>query len=131
MKPGRGVLLMISSDFPPISGGQSRYLYDLWSCLPGSETIVLAPRARGAAEVDERLACHVERIRLPLGAGGLSKVVKPLVLLWAAWKLCSRYQVVAIHCGQVLSAGFAAYGCEYLIVFYRFGRGIFTFKSYI
>ena len=27
------VLLMISSDFSPISGGQSRYLFDLWSRL--------------------------------------------------------------------------------------------------
>ena len=38
----RGVVLLISSDFPPVPGGQSRYLYDLWSCLPADQVVVLA-----------------------------------------------------------------------------------------
>ena len=41
-----GVVLMISNDFPPVSGGQSRYLYDLWSCLPADEVVVMAPAGR-------------------------------------------------------------------------------------
>ena len=49
---GRGPLLLISSDFPPVSGGQSRYLFDLWSQLPAAEVLVLAPKIEGAAAVD-------------------------------------------------------------------------------
>jgi phosphatidylinositol alpha-1,6-mannosyltransferase len=105
---------MISSDFPPISGGQSRYLYDLWSCLPGTGIIIVAPSVPGAAKIDERLSCQVVRVRLPLGRGILSKIVKPLVLGWTVWRLCRRFPVKGIHCGQVLSSGFAAYGCGLL-----------------
>ena len=105
---------MISSDFPPISGGQSRYLYDLWSCLPGREVVVLAPKMPGAEEVDDEMSCEVVRIRLPLASGGLSKIVKPFVLLWAVLRLCRRFPVIGIHCGQVLSSGFAAYVCGIL-----------------
>ena len=38
---------------------------------------------------------------------------KPFVLMWAVWRLCRRFPVRGIHCGQVLSAGFAAYACGF------------------
>ena len=31
----------------------------------------------------------------------------------AVWRLCRRFPVRGIHCGQVLSAGFAAYACGF------------------
>jgi phosphatidylinositol alpha-1,6-mannosyltransferase len=109
---GEGKLLMISSDFPPIPGGQSRYLYDLWTCLPGDRVVVLAPQLRGAARVDGQLACRVVRVALPLGEGKAAKILKALVLWWRAWRLCRSLPVRQIHCGQVFSAGFAGYWCQ-------------------
>ena len=114
MSGGSGTLLMITSDFPPISGGQSRFLYDLWSCLPADRVIILAPSVKGMEEVDDQLDCRVVRVNLPLGEGYFGKVVKAWLLLWSAWKLCRCFKVRGIHCGQVFSAGFAGYGCSFL-----------------
>lgn len=111
MSAQTGVVLMITSDFPPIPGGQSRYLGDLWSCLPAEQVVVLAPAVAGAEEVDRRLACRVVRVRLPLGEGRLSKLVKPWLLLRSAWGLCRCLPVRLIHCGQLFSAGFAGWAC--------------------
>lgn len=125
------VLLMITSDFPPVSGGQSRYLYDLWGCLPGSETVVLAPKGPGDREVDEGLACEVIRVRLPFGDSRLGKVVKPFRLMWKAWKLCRRFRVIGVHSGQVFSAGFAAYSCTLFkgIPYYPYVHGADLMES--
>jgi phosphatidylinositol alpha-1,6-mannosyltransferase len=115
MKGGEGVALMISSDFPPIAGGQARYLWDLWSSLPGKEVALLVPAVEGDREVDAQLSCRVFRRALPLGPGRLSKLRKALRLLWEAGRLCRRLRVRALHCGQVFSAGFAGYGCRALL----------------
>jgi len=125
MSAGSETALMISSDFPPIPGGQSRFLYDLWSCLPPDQVVVLAPEVAGAAEVDAALECEVMRVPLPLGEGRLGKVCKAFRLLRWAWKLCRRRRVSAIHCGQVFSAGFAGYGCQMLrgVPYYLYAYG--------
>ncbi|MBM3280752.1 MAG: hypothetical protein FJY95_22140 [Candidatus Handelsmanbacteria bacterium] len=95
-----GVVLLISSGLRPVPGGQSRYLYDLWSCLPG------------APAIDAGLGSQVARVRLPLGTDLASKLLKPWVLLWHTWGLCRYQRVRAIHCGQAFSAGFAEYWCR-------------------
>jgi phosphatidyl-myo-inositol dimannoside synthase len=114
MESAQGPLLLISSDFPPVSGGQSRYLYDLWSQLPATEVVILAPQLEGCEKVDALLQCQVERRRLPLGSGRGAKMTKAALLLWAAFRLCLRHRPRAVHCGQVLSAGIAGYGCRLL-----------------
>jgi len=128
-----GVVLLISSDFPPVPGGQSRYLYDLWSCLPAGEVVVLAPALPGAPAIDAGLGCQVARVRLPLGTDLASKLLKPWVLLWHTWGLCRRQRVRAIHCGQAFSAGFAGYWCRrwlgvpYLV--YVYGADLLEFRD--
>jgi len=109
-----GVVLLITSDFPPVPGGQSRYLYDLWCCLPAGQVVILAPAVEGAQEVDRGLGCRVVRVCLPLGEGRLSKLRKSWLLLRSAWGLCRSLQVRLIHCGQVFSAGFAGCVCRLL-----------------
>lgn len=133
MRGEPGVVLLISSDFPPVPGGQSRYLYDLWSCLPSDQVVVLAPDLEGAAAVDEGLGCRVVRVWLPLGVGLASKLLKPLVLLWHVWRLCARLPVRALHCGQVFSAGFAGYCCRRWLglpyVVYVYGADLLEFRD--
>jgi phosphatidylinositol alpha-1,6-mannosyltransferase len=126
-------VLLISSDFPPVAGGQSRYLYDLWSCLPPEDIVVLAPALEGALAVDAELACSVVRVSLPLGDGLWAKISKPLLLLRWALKMCRRYDIRAIHCGQVFSAGFAGYWCKKLrsvpYYLYVYGADLLEFKD--
>lgn len=128
-----GVVLLISSDFPPVPGGQSRYLYDLWSCLPPAQVVVVAPDLEGAAAVDVGLGCRVVRVWLPLGVGLASKLLKPFVLLWHVWRLCARLPVRALHCGQVFSAGFAGYCCRRWLglpyVVYVYGADLLEFRD--
>lgn len=126
-----GVVLLISNDFPPISGGQSRYLYDLWSCLPAEQIVVMAPRVAGCESVDAQLPYSVERVPLRLQGGRLNKVYKALQLLRAALAYCRRHRVRAIHCGQVFSTGFAGRGCRALLgipyVVYVYGADVMEY----
>jgi phosphatidyl-myo-inositol dimannoside synthase len=128
-----GITLLISNDFPPISGGQSRYIYDLWSCLPAGEIVVMAPAAEGAEKVDAALDCRVVRVPLHLRGGHLSKVFKSLQLLRATWCFCRANKVRAIHCGQVFSTGFAGYGCRLFLrvpyTVYVYGADLLEFRD--
>ena len=125
MVDGRRVMLMVSSDFPPIAGGISRYLFDLWSCLPAERIVVVAPQVPGSREIDAGLECVVVRVRLPLGGGQARKTLRTIRLIWALLRLCCRYRVDAIHCGQVISSGFAAYAvhCLRRIPYYPYVHG--------
>src|SRR3990167_6389549 len=104
--------LMISSDFPPIPGGQSRFLFDLWSNLPSNEIIVLAPKIKNWKIIDSTLPFKVIRTNLPLQKGLFIKSIKTLLLLIYKIKLILFRKVDRIHCGQVLSAGFVGYICH-------------------
>jgi phosphatidylinositol alpha-1,6-mannosyltransferase len=109
-----GVSLLISSDFPPVAGGQSRFLYDLWSCLPPEEVVVLAPATPGDQEVDAALRCRVVRVALPLGESWAARLRRSARLVCAAVRICRQHTVTSVHCGQVLSAGLAGWGCRLL-----------------
>ena len=126
-------MLLISNDFPPISGGQSRYLYDVWSCLPADQIVVMAPMVPGSEVVDSQLPYPVERVPLRLEGGRLNKVIKALQLLRAALAYCRRHRVRAIHCGQVFSTGFAGRGCRALLgipyVVYVYGADVLEFYA--
>ena len=104
--------LMISSDFPPVPGGQSRFLFDLWSNLPFDKIIVIAPKAKGWRTIDSTIPFPVIRINLPLQKGLFIKSIKTLLLLIYTIKLILFRKVDRIHCGQVLSAGFVGYICH-------------------
>ncbi len=130
-----GVVLMISNDFPPVSGGQSRYLYDLWSCLPSEDVVVMAPAMEGAAAIDAGLDCRVVRVPLRLEGGHFSKIFKAQQIFAATWKFCRRNSVRAIHCGQMFSTGFAGYLCRLLLgipyCVYAYGADLLEFDGRI
>ena len=106
--------LMISSDFPPVTGGQSRFLFDLWSNLPPDEIIVLAPKIKNWKIIDNILPFKVIRLNLPLQKGLFIKIIKTLILLLYTIKIILFKKIDRIHCGQVLSAGFVGYICHLL-----------------
>ncbi|MEK6590554.1 MAG: glycosyltransferase family 4 protein [Nitrospinota bacterium] len=106
--------LMISSDFPPISGGQSKFLFNLWCNLNPDEIIILAPRIEGCEVIDNKLPFTIIRLNIPLCDGLLIKSIKTLILLFHTIKLILLKKIDRIHCGQVLSAGFVGYICHIL-----------------
>lgn len=53
--------LLATNDFPPKVGGIQSYLYELWSRLPGSETVVFTTRHRDAATWDAQQAFRIVR----------------------------------------------------------------------
>ena len=103
-----GVMLMVTSDFPPIPGGISRYLFDLWTCLPPVDVVILAPSVSGAIDIDDGIACQVMRVAVPLGGGAIRQVLRTTVLAWWILRLSRRFELCSIHCGQVMS-GLAAW----------------------
>ncbi len=129
-----GVVLFISNDFPPISGGQSRYLYDLWSCLPAAEIVVMAPLLNGSSEIDTDLPFRVIRVPLHLAGGRFSKLYKTLQILIATLRFCRKNTVRQIHCGQIFSTGFAGYCCCLLwripYCIYAHGADLLEFENH-
>ncbi len=133
--------LMISSDFPPIPGGQSRFLFDMWSNLPPDKIIIISPKVEGCKEIDANLPFKVIRLSLPLQNGFLVKSLKTLLLLLHAAKIIlfesaasgAKIKVDRIHCGQVLSGGFVGYICHLLFGIpyfpYVHGADFLEFKS--
>ncbi len=125
--------LMISSDFPPVSGGQSKFLFNLWSNLPSDELIVLAPKIKNWKIIDSTLPFKVIRLNLPLQKGLFIKSIKTLLLLLHTIKLILFRKVNRIHCGQVLSAGFVGYICHFIFKTpyfpYVHGADFLEFKS--
>ncbi|MEW6750749.1 MAG: glycosyltransferase family 4 protein [Candidatus Latescibacterota bacterium] len=112
--PDAGTALLISSDFPPVGGGQSRFLFDLWSCLPPEQVVVLAPALPGCQAVDASLPCRVVRVRVPGGESWGARLRRSARILMAALRACRGEAVGSVHCGQVLSAGLAGLGCRLL-----------------
>ncbi len=104
--------LLVSSDFPPVPGGQSRYLSSVWSALPPGAAVVLAPALPGSEVYDAALPLPVRRIRLPLGSGRLRQLARTMLLMARVEPLCRHGRVGSLHCGQVLSAGLVGWACS-------------------
>ena len=129
------VSLLISSDFPPIPGGQSKYLYNIWNNLPKDKIYILAPKVWGFERIDSQNDFHIKRVSLPIGDGFIVKIIKSFLILFHAIKIIISNKVDAIHCGQAFSAGFAGYLC-YLIfgipyITYVHGADFLEFKDKI
>jgi phosphatidylinositol alpha-1,6-mannosyltransferase len=104
--------LLVSSDFPPVPGGQSRYLSSVWAALPPGAAVVLAPALPGTEAYDAAAPLPVHRIRLPLGPGRLRQLARTALLLTRVEYLCRQGRVGSLHCGQVLSAGLVGWACS-------------------
>ncbi|MBI5788268.1 MAG: glycosyltransferase family 4 protein [Candidatus Schekmanbacteria bacterium] len=101
--------LFVTCDFPPISGGQSRYLYNLWAGIAGSDTIVLAPRTTQDCQEDPFFKGKIVRKWIPLGTSWTARLLRPLVLLIHVLNIAGKESLTVIHCGQVMAAGSVGY----------------------
>ncbi len=98
-------VLLVTADFPPMPGGQARYLWEIWTRLPAEKVMILAPATK------ERISCPVpiHRIWLPLGSGLGPRAVKVLLLCFAAMWVSFRTKPALICSGQATGGGIAAW----------------------
>jgi len=126
--------VFIVNDFPPVTGGQSSYLYHLCRALPPEAVTVLAPSAGDTAAFDAAQPFRVVRkpylLNIPV-VGKLLKVILPL--FWVRPLLRGRPRPL-LHCAHVLSTGFiglalkAAGGTDYVI--YTYASDILEYQDH-
>jgi len=132
--------LLIPGDFPPVVSGIATYFYEIWRHFPTENCIILAPRDANWRIFDSQTRLNVIRCRVPSGNGITAKLLKGLRYAFLAVTLHLRYRFTVIHCGQVLSSGFAGwllnrlFGVPYVVYVYgsetfRFGRNPFWIKA--
>lgn len=125
--------LLIPGDFPPVVSGIATYFYQIWRLLLKENNYILCPKDPDWEKCDHSLALNTIRRRIPSGDATRDKLFKGL--LYAFWTLIlhRKHHFRRIHCGQVLSSGFAGwlmnklYGVPYIVYVYgsetfRFGR---------
>ncbi|MBD3295857.1 MAG: glycosyltransferase [Candidatus Omnitrophica bacterium] len=113
---GRATTLCISTDYPPIEGGISTYIYNLWDRFPARKKIVLTSSGGDSGQPVDTDP-EVMRKKYPLGSDLVSRLLRTLALICHAGYVVHIRRVKRIHCAQVLSAGLAG-------LFMKLRRGI-------
>lgn len=118
-------LLLITADFPPITGGQARHLYNLWANISSQEVVVLAPRVDNSQQIDDAFTGKVLRKTIPLGEGWTARLLRPFFLLLYSISIIRKLDIKAIHCAQLLSGGFVGYslGFVYRLPYFLYVNG--------
>lgn len=125
--------LLIPGDFPPVVSGIATYFYEIWRRLPATSNFILCPRDEGWQNFDASCNLKIVRRRIPTSNATYAKILKGLLYAFWAIRLQLTYRFRTIHCGQVLSSGFAGwllnklFGIPYVVYVYgsetfRFGR---------
>jgi len=123
--------LVIPNDFPPVVSGIATYFYEIWRYFPTENHYILCPKDNGWKAFDREANLNVIRRRIPSGDSITAKLLKGK--LYAFWVLILhlKYQFDVIHCGQVLSSGFAGWLMKKLFrvpyVVYVYGSETFRF----
>jgi len=122
--------LLLSGDFPPTLGGESRYLYNVFYFLPTPNKAVITPFVRGAGEVDDSLPFPVKRIYI--GRKGPLKLLFLPVYFFSV--LFFKKRKPLIHCGQVMIPGVAGLLAKFLLgvpyVVYTYGGEFLKYRHF-
>ena len=129
-------ILCLTSEYPPITGGISTQLYNLWNNFPKEKTVVLTSKPKSK---DQNIGNNVTvlRRRYPLGGSIVSRVWRTLAVVIFALRQSCLWDVKCIHCAQVLSSGLAGLllnkikGVPYVVYIYsadilEFSKNIVT-----
>lgn len=107
--------LLITNDFPPIVSGISTVFYEFLKRTDRGRYIVVAPKVKGAEELDRKAQLNVRRVWIPIGESKISKIFKTLLSTLYILFFSLKYKPSAIHCGQILSNGYGGYLCKKLL----------------
>jgi len=125
--------LFITSDFPPISGGQSNFLFGLWTNLRPDKTVILAPKVPGSNLIDRNLSCLTIRKKWPLGNNNILKIIKTFLILIYVLKIRLKINFKNLHCGQLFTAGFVGLFLKKIrrlpYILYVHGADLLEFKN--
>ncbi|WP_339722069.1 glycosyltransferase family 4 protein [uncultured Paraglaciecola sp.] len=105
-------VLVLTENFPPISGGSGRWFWELYSRLPKEQYLILADDVKGAAEFDNTHQLNILRMPLKSAEWGL-KSFKGIKFYWRLiWKIreiIKQQHITHIHCGRVIHEGVTAW----------------------
>ena len=104
MASGTMYTLLLTADFPPMTGGVAQWMAELVRRWPPGEIGVLTGRLEGSAETDPALAAPVERIAVPVAR----LRTLPGILRWqrAARRLAADRDVAFCWCDTIRPAGY-------------------------
>lgn len=105
-------VLVLTENFPPISGGSGRWFWELYSRLPKEQYLILADDIEGAAQFDKTHQLNVLRMPLNCSQWGL-KSIRGLKFYWRVLrqirKIIKQHNITHIHCGRVIHEGVTAW----------------------
>ena len=112
--------LLITNDFPPMSGGEAAWYGRVCAAIPPAEVVVLAPQVRGDRAFDARQRYPVVRTWAPTAAHPAARVTQMLLLFGRAARLARRQSIDAVHLGHLYLAPLGPilkrlFGIPYLI----------------
>ena len=105
-------VLVLTENFPPISGGSGRWFWELYSRLPKEQYLILADDLLGASEFDSTHQLNILRIPLKSTEWGL-KSIRGLKFYWRVFwqirKIIKQHHITHLHCGRVIHEGVTAW----------------------
>lgn len=105
-------ILVLTENFPPISGGSGRWFWELYSRLPANNIVVVTNLHDKGSEFDAKAPMTIERIPLSSKEWGFKSITglrfyyKTLMQLH---RLVKQYNIDEIHCGRVIHEGVSAW----------------------
>ncbi|MGA2235912.1 MAG: glycosyltransferase family 4 protein [Terriglobales bacterium] len=115
---GSGVLL--TTDFPPVLGGISNYLFNVYRQFDLRQITLIAPQHPDAERFDSAQAYSAERFRPAFDVPGIRGAWQVWRMYGEAKKLVKQNRNLVLHCGHVNAATAARklkrrYGTPYLL----------------
>jgi phosphatidylinositol alpha-1,6-mannosyltransferase len=105
-------VLVLTENFPPISGGSGRWFWELYSRLPKEQYLSLADDVQGAAEFDNTHQLNILRMPLKSSEWGF-KSSGGMKFYWRLFRqirnIIKQQRITHIHCGRVIHEGVTAW----------------------
>lgn len=105
---GRVKTLMVTSEFPPVKGGMSTMLFNLWKRLPSGRIAVLTGGAVPKGYPYDK-GLDIVRKTYPLGSDSVSRMIRVGAVVWHMFRQNSVRKIRHNHCAQVISSGLGGY----------------------
>ena len=129
-------IFCLTSEYPPIIGGISTQLFNLWNNFPNEKTVVLTSTPRSTSQSPGNKVTVLRR-RYPLGSSFFFRVMRTIAVVFFALRQSRLWNMKCVHCAQVLSSGLAGLllykikGIPYVVYIYsadilEFSRNAFT-----
>lgn len=115
-----GDAALLTTDFPPMLGGISSYLFNVYRQFDLRRTTLIAPQFPEAEHFDSKQAYSVARFRPALDLPGMRSAWQVWRIYVEAERLVKARRNVVLHCGHVNAAVAARrlkrrYGAPYLL----------------